>query len=160
MKQELITKMADLATYLDKHDLLEESHVADHMLSSLAQSRVLNIGNKTYTNAQQAWRDYNYENARYYQTALGLQGSIDSDEIKQKLDEYFGTSVPVQPGSPVQPGPQKDIPKTTIWEDIKNWPLTKLKEFQKSQVDKMEQRQKAETPGYGRVPVKETVPSE
>jgi hypothetical protein len=148
MKQELITKMADLATYLDKHDLLEESHVADHMLSSLAQSRVLNIGNKTYTNAQQAWRDYNYE------------GSIDSDEIKQKLDEYFGTSVPVQPGSPVQPGPQKDIPKTTIWEDIKNWPLTKLKEFQKSQVDKMEQRQKAETPGYGRVPVKETVPSE
>jgi hypothetical protein len=114
MKQELITKMADLATYLDKHDLLEESHVADHMLSSLAQSRVLNIGNKTYTNAQQAWRDYNYENARYYQTALGLQGSIDSDEIKQKLDEYFGTSVPVQPGSPVQPGPQKDIPKTTI----------------------------------------------
>jgi hypothetical protein len=158
MKKEM-EKLANLATYLDQRGHAEESHIVDHMLSSLAQQKSLQVGGKTYTDAASAWRDYSGQNYSTYAQALGT-GHTDSEGIKKALDAYFG--VPVQPEGPVPAGAEKSLPVTQqigeAWESFKSWPMKKIKEYQEGAVQKSVERQREEVPGYGRQVSKETIP--
>jgi predicted glycoside hydrolase/deacetylase ChbG (UPF0249 family) len=155
MKNE-IERLANLATYLDKHGHAEESHVVDHMLSSLAAKKPLQIGGKTYTDAASAWRDYSPATYSAYTMALGT-GRTDSEGIKNALEAYFA---PEQPAGSVPAGSEKTISQEIgkAWESFKNWPAKKLKEYQEKAVQQSVERQREEVPGYGRIVSKETIP--
>lgn len=143
MNKEVLTKVAELSTYLDEHGYKEESHALDHKLMSLAQGKTLTISGKPYTSYQQVWSAWGNE-ASFDDIRMALNSDArNSEDLQADLKAYFGVATPERPGQVVdEEGAAKPAQEELQWYDPRDWA-----EYARRYM----REHRTETPGFGGV---------
>ena len=150
MNKEVLSKIAELSNYLDDRGHKEESHMLDHKLMSLAQSKTLTIGGKTYNSYNQvfnAWgQEFSFEelktSLRKAKNDFSYNPST-SEEVVADLKEYF--SVPQEQERPAgrigEESSDKAVSQYEVY-DPRYWVQRGRQALSDAQTDQ---------PGYGRM---------